>query len=52
MVARLRAADPGGGPFALRVAFDAGHGLGSTRAQADAEWADIFAFVLWRAGRA
>lgn len=50
MAARLRAANPDGGPFALRVTFDAGHGLGSTRAQADAEWADIFAFVLWRAG--
>lgn len=50
MAARLRAASPEGGPFALRVTFDAGHGLGSTRAQADTEWADIFAFVLWRAG--
>jgi prolyl oligopeptidase len=49
-VARLRAADTTGGPFLLRVTFDAGHGLGSTRSQLDAEWADIFAFVLWRAG--
>lgn len=52
MVARLRAADPEGGPFLLRVTFDAGHGLGSTREQADSEWGDIFAFVLWRAGKA
>ncbi len=52
MVARLRAADPSGGPFLLRVDFEAGHGLGSTRSQLDAEWADVFAFVLWRAGEA
>lgn len=52
MVARLRAADPDGGPFLLRVDFEAGHGLGSTRSQLDAEWADVFAFVLWRAGQA
>ena len=50
MVARLRAADLAGGPFLLRVTFDAGHGLGSTREQADNEWGDIFAFVLWRSG--
>jgi prolyl oligopeptidase len=35
----------------LRVDFDAGHGLGSTRSQVDAERADEFAFVLWHAGR-
>lgn len=49
-VARLRAADTSGGPFLLRVTFDAGHGLGSTRGQLDAEWADTIAFVLWRSG--
>jgi len=37
-------------PVLLRVDFDAGHGMGSTRAQADAERADEFAFVLWRSG--
>ncbi|MEN9873889.1 MAG: hypothetical protein RL186_786 [Pseudomonadota bacterium] len=50
-VARLRAADPKGGPFLLRVTFDAGHGLGSTRSQLDSQYADIFSFVLWRAGK-
>ena len=38
-------------PVLLRVEFDAGHGLGSTRSQIDDERADEFAFVLWRAGR-
>jgi prolyl oligopeptidase len=37
-------------PVLLRVDFDAGHGLGSTREQRDAERADEYAFVLWRAG--
>ncbi len=43
--ARLQKASTGG-PVLLRVTFDAGHGLGSTRQQSDAQWADIFAFVL------
>jgi prolyl oligopeptidase len=38
-------------PVLLRVNFDAGHGLGSTRSQIDDQRADEFAFVLWRAGR-
>ena len=37
-------------PVLLRVDIDAGHGLGSTRQQIDAERADEFAFVLWRSG--
>jgi prolyl oligopeptidase len=52
MVARLQKANRGPNPILLRVNFDAGHGLGSTRSQIDAERADEFAFVLWRAGRA
>jgi prolyl oligopeptidase len=28
------------------VDFDAGHGMGSTRAQQDAESADTYAFIL------
>jgi prolyl oligopeptidase len=32
------------------VTFDAGHGLGSTRTQADEQRADEYAFVLWRTG--
>ncbi|HWA62705.1 MAG TPA: prolyl oligopeptidase family serine peptidase [Caulobacteraceae bacterium] len=50
MAARLQAATSSGKPVLLRVDFDAGHGIGSTRAQADALAADMFAFVLWRTG--
>lgn len=46
MAARLQAASASGKPVLLRVDFDAGHGMGSTRAQQDAEAADTFAFVL------
>ena len=51
MVARLQRANRSRNPILLRVSFDAGHGLGSTRSQVDEERADEFAFVLWRAGR-
>ncbi|WP_221234577.1 prolyl oligopeptidase family serine peptidase [Sphingomonas aerophila] len=43
--ARLQKASVGG-PVLLRVTFDAGHGVGSTRQQSDDQWADIFAFAL------
>lgn len=45
MAARLQSASTGG-PVLLRVDFDAGHGLGSTRQQTDAQWADVLAFAL------
>jgi prolyl oligopeptidase len=48
MAARLQAATSSGNPVLLRVDFDAGHGIGSTRAQADAEAADTYAFILWQ----
>lgn len=51
MVARLQKANRSAHPIVLRVSFDAGHGLGSTRSQVDEERADEYAFVLWRAGR-
>ena len=51
MAAHLQHANRSRAPILLRVSFDAGHGLGSTRAQVDDERADEFAFVLWRAGR-
>ncbi len=50
MTARLQRATASGKPVLLRVDFQAGHGLGSTRAQRDEEYADIFAFVLWQSG--
>ena len=46
MAARLQAASSSGRPVLLRIEFDAGHGIGSTRAQHDAEIADEFAFLL------
>jgi prolyl oligopeptidase len=52
MTAHLQAASSSGKPVLLRIDFDAGHGLGSTRAQRDAEVADTYCFVLWRAGLA
>jgi prolyl oligopeptidase len=48
MTARLQAASTSGKPILLRVDFDAGHGIGSTRAQQDREAADTYAFLLWQ----
>jgi prolyl oligopeptidase len=50
MAARLQAASSSGKPILLRVDFDAGHGIGSTRSQQDREAADTYAFLLWRTG--
>ncbi|WP_420142549.1 prolyl oligopeptidase family serine peptidase [Sphingomonas sp.] len=50
MAARLQAATSSGKPILLRVDFDAGHGIGSTRDQQDRETADTYAFVLWQTG--
>lgn len=50
MAARLQAATSSGKPVFLRVDFDAGHGMGSTRAQQDAEAADTYAFILSQTG--
>jgi prolyl oligopeptidase len=50
MTARLQAATSSGKPVLLRVDFDAGHGMGSTRAQQDREAADTYAFLLWQTG--
>lgn len=46
MAARLQAASASGKPVLLRVDFDAGHGMGSSRAQLDEEAADTYAFIL------
>ena len=37
-------------PILLRIDEEAGHGIGSTKAQDDALYADMWAFVFWRAG--
>ena len=50
MAARLQAATKSGKPILLRVDYDAGHGIGSTRAQQDREAADTYAFLLWQTG--
>jgi len=50
MAARLQAATISGKPVLLRVDFDAGHGIGSTREQQDKEAADTYAFLLWQIG--
>lgn len=46
--ARLMAATASGKPVLLRLDYDAGHGVGSTRQQQLAERADMFAFLLWQ----
>jgi prolyl oligopeptidase len=50
MTARLQAASNSGKPVLMRVDYDAGHGLGSTKSQRDAELADEFAFLFWQFG--
>jgi len=51
MAARLQTATASDKPVLLRVDFDAGHGMGSTRAQQDAEAADTYAFILSQVGK-
>ncbi|HEY3807357.1 MAG TPA: prolyl oligopeptidase family serine peptidase [Kofleriaceae bacterium] len=46
MAARLLAATSSDKPILVRVEGDAGHGMGSTRDQRDAETADVWSFML------
>lgn len=50
MTARLQASTSSGKPILLRVDYDAGHGLGSTKSQRDSEFADEVAFLFWQFG--
>jgi prolyl oligopeptidase len=50
MTARLQASTSSGKPILLRVDYDAGHGLGSTKSQRDSELADEVAFLFWQFG--
>lgn len=53
MAARLQAATstlPNANPVLLRLDYDAGHGIGSSRSQRNAELADVYSFLLWRFG--
>ena len=52
MAARLQAATSSGRPVILRVDYDAGHGIGSTKSQRDALIADELAFFYWQIGEA
>jgi prolyl oligopeptidase len=46
MTARLQAATSSGKPVLLRVDYDAGHGIGSTKEQRNKEVADEYAFLF------
>lgn len=48
--ARLMAATTSGKPVLLRLEYDAGHGIGSTKKQQLEERADMLAFFLWQMG--
>lgn len=37
-------------PVLLRIDAEAGHGIGSTKTQNDELYADMYAFIFWRAG--
>lgn len=50
LAARLQSLPKQKKPVIMRVTFDEGHGIGSTREQIDSKSADEFAFTLWRAG--
>ena len=48
--ARLQAATASGKPILLSLDYDAGHGIGDTKAQRQRERADVMAFLLWQFG--
>ncbi|QDQ26837.1 S9 family peptidase [Chitinimonas arctica] len=50
LAARLQAASNSHKPVILRVDYDGGHGMGSTKSQQVAESADVWSFFLWRMG--
>ena len=50
LTARLQASTSSGYPILLRVDYDAGHGIGSTKAQREAELADTWSFLEWQLG--
>lgn len=50
LAARLQAATSSHKPVILRVDYDGGHGIGSTKAQQVAETADVWSFFLWQMG--
>jgi prolyl oligopeptidase len=50
MAARLQAATTSGKPILLRVDYEAGHGIGSTKKQNEEQRADTWSFLLWQFG--
>ncbi|HTI18299.1 MAG TPA: prolyl oligopeptidase family serine peptidase [Trinickia sp.] len=50
MTARVQAATSSANPVLLRVDYDAGHGMGSSRSQYAARLADEWSFALWQMG--
>ena len=50
MTARLQAATSSGKPILLRVDYEAGHGIGNTKAQREKEQTDEWSFLLWQFG--
>jgi prolyl oligopeptidase len=50
MTARLQAATTSGKPILLRLDYEAGHGIGSTKTQEQQELADEWSFLLWQFG--
>lgn len=50
MAARLQAATASGKPVLLRIDYDAGHGIGSTKQQYYEELADTYAFLFEQLG--
>jgi prolyl oligopeptidase len=49
--ARMLVASTSGKPVLLRVDYDAGHGIGSTKKQQLEQRADIYSFLLWQMGQ-
>lgn len=52
MAGRLQAATSSGKPVLLRVDFESGHGIGTSRTLREEELADIYSFLLWQLGDA
>lgn len=52
MAARLQAATTSGKPVLLRIQYDGGHGIGSTKKQRQELAADRWSFMLWQFGDA
>ncbi len=48
--ARLMAATSSAKPVLIRLDYDAGHGIGNTKKQQQAERADMYSFLLWQMG--